>query len=206
MAGRPPKVRCSGEPNSRANPTIAGRRMGVLTKNTRKITPIGCRCLLAGADFAKALLRARGKLPNFPCQTGKRGKKSISGREIGWPIADNPFSIIYLPIRLSAFRQRPAGKIFSLPSAWQGNGRETCTPPSRPCSGGPDCACLSRRRTSPASRNSYASIVTPGWRGRDPGEGVGIVSGDACRPRRGSRRGPDVADWNRTIKANASSA
>ena len=51
-------------PGARANPTPGrtqlsrDRRMGTLTKNTIKITRIGCRCFLAAADIAKALRAA----------------------------------------------------------------------------------------------------------------------------------------------------
>jgi hypothetical protein len=77
-----------------------------------------------------------------------------------------------LPIRLSSFRQRRAGKIFSLPAPQQGSGRESCGIAPRPCSAGTNRARSSCRHTSPASRNSYALIVAPGWRSLDLWEGA----------------------------------
>ena len=95
------------------------------------------------------------------------GKKSHSGRELTLPTARKYLWIKYLPIRLSSFRQRLAGKFFSLPAPQQGSARESGGTAARPCSAGADCARSSRWHTLPASRDSYASIAAPGWRSLD---------------------------------------
>ena len=138
-----PKIRCSGEPNYRAEQNGNFYRKDNKNYAYRLLSPPRT-CLFREdpdqicwiAESSHWPPRRRTKVhissassPRFPCQTGKNREKIESGQRADPARSEKTYPDQYLRVHLSSLRQRRAGKFFSLLCAlagkWQGSANES---------------------------------------------------------------------------------